>query len=212
LYQSWASMELREENFSASKILISQALTLDKRNAGGWLIAAEIEAYAGNEGLVNLLLRRGIECAPTSAKLYCALGEALVRRGKINEAREILEEGMEVDPMYAPLYHSLAELEARVFNLEGLNKLNKRAASIFNSNALDPAPSSSEIWGSKIRAGRSRIIPKGVAALAQRIVEEDVIEPSFIDSDPETFLDQMMSSSNLLEDGLVGQLLNMEEK
>lgn len=208
LYQSWASLELRECNFDAAKALISEALTRDKRNGSGWLIAAEIEERLGNQGLCTLLLRRGIECAPTNAQLYCALGDAFVRQGKIIEGREIMEQGIEVDPMYAPLYHSLAELEARVFNIEGLAKLNKRAASIFNTNALEPAPSSSDTWGSKIRAGRSRSVPKGVTALAQRIVEEDGPGLRSFDAEPSTFLDGLMSSS-LLEECIIGDLLEI---
>lgn len=210
LYQSWASLELRECNYNAAKALISNALTRDKRNGSGWLIAAEIEERLGNQRLGTLLLRRGIECSPTNAQLYRALGDGLVRQGKIIEAREIMEKGIEVDPMCAPLYHSLAELEATVFNIEGLAKLNKRAASIFNTNALEPAPSSSEIWGTKIRAGRSRGVPSGVAALAQRIAEEDRLKLSACDAEAFTFLDGLMSTS-LLEDGLVGNLLQIDE-
>jgi tetratricopeptide (TPR) repeat protein len=207
LYQSWASMELREENFSAARALIAKALTIDKRNGSVWLVAAEIEELAGNSGLVMLLLRRGIECSPSNPKLYRALGDALVRHGKIIEAREVMEKGIDVDPLHAPLYHSLAELEARIFNIEGLAKLNKRAASIFNANAMQPSPRSSEAWGSKIRAGRSREIPKGVAALAQRIVEDDATDPLYTYSDTEQFLDGMISSTSLLEDDLVDELL-----
>lgn len=218
LYQSWAALELREGNYDAAKALISQALTRDKRNGLGWRIAAAIEERVGNHGLCSLLLRRGIECSPTTnALLYRALGDALVRQGKINEARDVMERGIEVDPMYAPLYHSLAELEARVFNIDGLAKLNKRAASIFRTNALEPAPSASDVWGSKIRAGRSRsVVPRGVAALAQRIVVDDddggppppddvATAAAAYDTNAEssTFLDGLMSSS-LLEEGLIG--------
>ena len=84
LYQAWASMELREENFVAAKRLLAKALTLNKHNGSGWLIAANIEQRLGNAGLVGLILRRGIECAPTDAKLYRALGEHLVQRGDIS--------------------------------------------------------------------------------------------------------------------------------
>jgi hypothetical protein len=124
------------------------------------------------------------------------------------QAREIFEKGIEVDPQYAPLYHALAELEARVFNIDGLSKLNKRAAAFFNNNALKPPPLSSETWGAKIRAGRSRDVPKGVTALAQRIVEEDGNDRGVEDTDPSSFLDRMNSS--LMEEGLVGQLLRMD--
>lgn len=189
-------------------VLTCLSPSLHQRNGSCWIVAAEIEEHLGNDGLVNLLLRRGIECSPTDANLYLALGNSLVRRGKINEAREIFEKGIEVDPVHAPLYHALAELEARVFNIEGLAKLNKRAAQLFNNNALEPPAFSSAAWGAKIKAGRSRDIPKGVAALAQRIVEDDGYEVILDDADPDSFIDSM--SSTLYEDGLVGQLLNMD--
>ena len=147
-------------------------MTRDKRSGSGWLIAAQIEATLGNHGLEGLLLRRGIECAPNDAELYRTLGEQLVSRGKIDQAREVFEKGMEVNPLHAPLYHSLAELEARVFNVEGLAALNERASKLFNNNALEPPKSSSKAWGAKIRAKRSRKLPEGVAALAQKIVDE----------------------------------------
>jgi hypothetical protein len=124
------------------------------------------------------------------------------------QAREIFEKGIDVDPQYAPLYHALAELEARVFNIDGLSKLNKRAAAFFNNNALQPPPLSSETWGAKIKAGRSRDVPKGVTALAERIVEEDGNDRVLEDTDPSSFIDRM--SSSLMEEGLVGQLLRMD--
>jgi tetratricopeptide (TPR) repeat protein len=208
LYQSWAFMELREDNVTVAKALIAQALTHDKRNGDGWLIAAEIEERLGNAGLANLLLRRGIECAPTKPGLYRALGESLVRKGKITEAREVFEQGIKVDPRHAPLYHSLAELEARVFNVDGLAKLHKRAASVFNTNALEPPAKSSELWGTRIRANRARTVPDGVAALAQRIVEEDASDTTIDGVDG---VIQFLDQSNILEDGFVGDLLVLED-
>jgi hypothetical protein len=83
LYECWASLELREENVVAAKRLIAKALTLNKHNGPGWLIAASIEQRLGNGGLVGLILRRGIECAPTDAELYRSLGEHLVQKGDI---------------------------------------------------------------------------------------------------------------------------------
>jgi tetratricopeptide (TPR) repeat protein len=210
LYLSWSTMELREENFSAAKALIAKALTLDKRNGVVWLVAAQIEEQSGNSGLSNLLLRRGIECSPNDAKLYRALGDALVSQGKIIEAREVMEKGIEVDPLHAPLYHSLAELEARVFNLEGLSKLNKKAASMFNANALAPSPRSSEAWSLKIQAGRSRTVPRGVTALAQRIVDDESLEAVPSDVDADKFLDEMMSTSSIMEEDILVDLLSSD--
>ena len=81
---------------------------------------------------------------------------------------------MDLNPLYAPLYHSLAELEARVCNLDGLAKLNKKAIKFFNNNAMIPAPSSSEAFSKQIRAKRSRSLPEGVAALAEKIVDDEI--------------------------------------
>ncbi|KAL7558465.1 hypothetical protein ACA910_011642 [Epithemia clementina (nom. ined.)] len=206
LLQAWASLELRQGNWSAARLLITQALTRDKHNGSGWLVAAEIEKRTGNNGLVLLLLLRGLECAPNCVELYRALGDALLSAGKIQEAREIYERGMDIDPQYATLYHSLAQLEAQVFNLEGLSKLNKKAAIHFqtdkfggsgmgatainsqksekdrtnrrsNDSDKERRTSADGVLGQKLKMGRSRTrVPPEVTALAQRIVEEEVEE------------------------------------
>jgi len=201
LLQAWASLELRVGNVATARILITKALTRDKHNGSGWMVAAEIERRDGNLGLVKLILRRGIECccgngggsskkslsgsSSDCVELYRSLGDALLGEGKIQEAREIYERGIEMDPQHAPLYHSLAELEAQVFNVEGLSKLNKRAAKVFKTSAFDRSSFADEAlskkfaasgtsWGSKHSASSSRTkVTRQVAALAQRIVEDD---------------------------------------
>jgi hypothetical protein len=109
---------------------------------------------------------------------------------------------MEFNPLYAPLYHSLAELEARVFNVEGLSLLNQRASKIFNKNALEPAPSSYQTFGTRIRAKRKRTLPRGIAALAEKIVSEDgknyVYNTDSNNNDPFTALDNL--ADNMLDD------------
>jgi len=209
LYQGWASLELRQENFVAAKRLLAKALTLDKKNGSGWLLAAEIERRLGNDGLVGLILRRGIECAPNYAELYRALGDHLLhKKGDVAQAREILQQGMEVNPLHAPTYHSLAELEARVFNVAGLAQLNRKAAAIFSNTAV--SSSTAQAWGAKVRAARSSGsgVPKAVAALAEKIVEDDT---SLLDASDEDFEDPFAAlesmSSSLLEDELVADLL-----
>lgn len=213
LYQAWASLELKLGNFTDAKALITEALTRDKRNGSGWLVAAEIERELGNVGLMSLILRRGIECCPTHVELYRALGDSLLDSGKVNEARQVLEKGIEFDPLHAPLYHSLAELEARVFNLDGLNKLNKRAAAIFKTDAMSNSYSmGEEAWGRKIKAGRSRSVPKGVVALAQRIVEDDETDLNELKTiDPSRVVDLL--NTNLLETGFesLSQLLDDDD-
>ena len=84
LYQSWAVLELRSGDVITAKRLIGEALTKDKRNGSGWLVAAKIEEKMENQGLVGLILRRGIECAPGDTELYRALAEHEISRGKID--------------------------------------------------------------------------------------------------------------------------------
>ena len=84
LYQAWACLEIRGGDYERAKILISEALTRDKGQGSGWLVAAKIEEKRGNRGLAGLILQRGLECDPNDAQLYCALAELEVRRGKID--------------------------------------------------------------------------------------------------------------------------------
>ena len=84
LYQAWACLELRFGDIITAKRLIGEALTRDKRNGSGWLVAAKIEEKMNNNGLVGLILRRGIECAPGNIELYRALAEHEISRGKID--------------------------------------------------------------------------------------------------------------------------------
>jgi hypothetical protein len=94
--------------------------------------------------------------------------------------------------MHGPLYHSLAELEARVFNIEGLANLNKRAAEIFQTDATVPPPSSMamQAWGKKIK-GRNAKIPDGIAALAEKVGfdENDSMLGMLDDVDPGMLVD-----------------------
>lgn len=84
LYQAWACLELRAGDVLTAKRLIGEALTRNKRNGSGWLVAAKIEEKMGNTGLVGLILRRGIECAPGNPELYRALAEHEISRRRID--------------------------------------------------------------------------------------------------------------------------------
>ena len=83
LYQAWACLELRCENYKKAKIVIGEALTRDKTQDSGWLVAAKIEEKLGNSGLVGLILKRGLSHCQFSVELYCALAEYEIKQGKI---------------------------------------------------------------------------------------------------------------------------------
>ena len=87
LYQGWACLEMRGGNLELAKKLIGEALTRNKSSGSGWLVAAKIEERQGKDGLVGLILRRGLECAPNDPQLYHALAELEIKRNKINEVR-----------------------------------------------------------------------------------------------------------------------------
>ena len=84
LYQAWACLEVRSENYEKAKTLISEALTRDKSQGLAWLVAAKTEEKLGNDGLVKLILERGLQCDPHSPQLYCALAEYEVNRNRID--------------------------------------------------------------------------------------------------------------------------------
>lgn len=118
------------------------------------------------------------------------------------QARAVYEKGMELNPTHAPLYHSLAELEARLFNVEGLARLNKRALKIFNRNALEPTSTSA-----RVRTSTKPSLSRTIAVLAEKIgIDEGNSEiqgtmplPS---SDPAAILDSVADNlvQCLLED------------
>jgi tetratricopeptide (TPR) repeat protein len=235
LYQGWAILELREGNYEMARKLISEALTRNKQNGRGWIIAAQIEEEDGHADLASLYLRRGIECDPNNGDLYRKLGTFLLeRQGKINDAREVYEKGIELDPLYAPLYHSLAELEARIGNFEGLSRLNKRTNEMFkNNNALESVPRSQSYQAleTKLNATNNRPVsqffvghetrnlqqqnaattPRVVSALADKIVTDDDDDD---DDDETTTGNKKTNAKTTLEDlnvdGLVGDMMSVE--
>jgi hypothetical protein len=110
-----------------------------------------------------------------------------------------------MDPLHAPLYHSLAELEARVFNIQGLAELNKRAAQIFHNNALESPPITMNLLGSKLRksAQSKKKLPNNINALAKKANSQRIdVEEAINDMDPDTIISNMM----LLEDDIVADI------
>ena len=213
MYQFWAQLEMKDENYSSAKLLIAEALTRDKTCGQAWLMAAEIERKLGNDGLHELLLRRGIQYAPTDTGLYRALGASLAQKWKYSEARAVYEQGLSIDPMNAPLYHSLAELEAQLFNLDGLAELNKRAIKIFKTDATKRSTEGEEAWGISIRANRAKALPKHIIDLTKKIAADDSSSPLAVHDesyDPDLFIDKL--SRKLLEDrGPVSDILQLDK-
>jgi hypothetical protein len=111
--------------------------------------------------------------------------------------------------LHAPLYHSLAELEARVFNIQGLAELNKRAAQIFHNNAMESPPLSMNLLGSKLRksAQSKKKIPNNINALAKKIdtsstLQELNVEEEIMVTNPDVIIANMIQ----LEDDIVSDI------
>lgn len=235
LYQGWATLEMREGNIEKARKLISEALTRNKQNGRGWIIAAQIEEEAGNDGLSLLMLRRGIECDPDNSELYRKLGDHLLGKGKIDDAREIYEKGIESNEMYAPLYHSLAELEARICNLDALARLNKRTNELFNNNAMEPSPGSYQALEKKLKnSSQNRPVssffvdrnkqqqmsasqgkPRPPALLSEKIVidgddENAELDPSDIYGNSKRKKKNLSDIEELNGEGIVGDIMSVE--
>lgn len=127
----------------------------------------------------------------------------------MTQARQIFEQGIDENPAHAPLYHSLAELEAMVFNLEGLAKLNKKAAAIFNKDAMTPSPSSTQVWGYNIQKRRSRNSPKGVASL-DKIGDTTPFDYQTTASDSDTTT-SVIDTMSELGNGVVQDLMRADD-
>jgi hypothetical protein len=101
----------------------------------------------------------------------------------------------------------LAELEAQVFNLDALARLNRQASKLFNRDVTSPPQSfSSHAWAGTIRSRRSRDVPRGVSALAQKIVENEDGALPLIAGDPIAALERLQ----LLASDVVGDIFKME--
>merc|ERR1712241_1505453 len=102
---------------------------------------------------------------------------------------ELLEKGLDLDPCYAPLYHSLAELEARVFNIEGLANLNRRASVIFKNNAIESSRLSMKALGNKLRG--SKVLPPNISQLLSIVSPELDLDEVVTEMDPDTIIERM---------------------
>lgn len=133
------------------------------------------------------------------------------------QARELLEKGLEVDPLHAPLYHSLAELEARVFNIQGLAALNKRASKIFTNNALESPPLSVNLLGSKLRKSSQskKKIPNNINILAKKMNDFEVdVEDTMTAMDPDSIIDNFdmvrLENDDLVKDIFLENVDNID--
>jgi len=72
-----------------------------------------------------------------------------------------------------------------VFNIDGLAKLNKRAAQVFNTNALMPTPAQTTALRRKLTGGA---VPDGILMMGKEL-EMDLDEIiNFTDVDPEKII------------------------
>ncbi|GMI01372.1 hypothetical protein TrLO_g1142 [Triparma laevis f. longispina] len=119
-------------------------------------------------------------------------GEIYSRVGRWDRARASFERALELDPNCAQLYHSYAQLEAILFNLEGLNRLNKRAEEIF----------------SKTEEGRNSLGGRGKADMSE-VLFTDMPLPSQVQRIREQFGDDVQFDDIVLEGSGTMELLEL---
>eukprot|EP00977_Amphora_coffeiformis_P001226 scaffold256_cov159-Amphora_coffeaeformis.AAC.7 len=220
-WQAWGVMEMRAGNWNNSRTLFQCGIKSVPRHGALWLAYATLEGRLGFHEAARSLFAHGIKKSPNHVPLYQAWASLELKLGNFTDAKALITEALTRDKRNGSGWIVAAEIERKLGNTglvnlilrrEGLNRLNKKAAAIFRTDATATSYSmGEEAWGRKIKAGRSRSVPKGVVALAQRIVEDDEAELELKTMDPGQLVDLL--NTNLLESGFesVSQLLEDDE-
>ena len=143
LYIDWSKLEMLEGSEAAAMDVVEAAMKIDKSSAALWCQALKIERKVGTAESSRDLLDRALKVTKgRGGKARSVLlkegGDFYAHLGRFDRARDLFEEGLRLDPLSAGIYHSYAELEASVFNLQGLSALNRRAEEVFSNNAEMP--------------------------------------------------------------------------
>ena len=95
-----------EKTFDLNSITLSlteyeAAVAAAPHNFGYWINLGQARERDGDRPGAELAYRRALELAPSYARTRWALGNNLVRQGKLNEGVELIREAVDQDPTYA---------------------------------------------------------------------------------------------------------------
>lgn len=175
LYLDYALLELKEggqeEGVENARKLVDSAMGLTRNNPNGnvWCTAFKVEELAsGSADSCRKVLEEGLDATKGQVgkdrvKLLQVAGDFYTKYGRYEQAREHFSEGLSLDPLSATIYHSWAQMEASIFNLEGLQELNKRAVKLFSADALQQTRTLTEesfVLAKRSRRQRPKLPPR----------------------------------------------------
>jgi len=148
LYVEYAMLAIKGEEdekgggLEIARKLLKSAMKIDP-NGNVWCAAFRVEEIGGTADSCRKILEDGLESTKGQGgkdrvKLLQVSGDFYTKYGRYDRARELFSEGLSLNDADPKIFHSWAQMEAMLFNLDGLNELNKRAVKIFSADALKP--------------------------------------------------------------------------
>ncbi|MEY8838330.1 tetratricopeptide repeat protein, partial [Cribrihabitans sp. XS_ASV171] len=86
---------LSRGNPAGAEDAFAGALACDKRNEAAWLGRIDLAAKRGDPVRASVLARQAVELLPGTPKVVARTARALVAIGRLEEARELLEDALE---------------------------------------------------------------------------------------------------------------------
>lgn len=131
LWTAWGLLEHRNRNWEKARDLFQKGTSSDPEHGNGWHSWALLEAGRCNFGRARDLFRRGQENEPRNSSLLSSWAMMEGRDlGNVTVARDLYEQAMTVDPMFAVGWHSWGCLEMNAGNINRAEELLLKASQI----------------------------------------------------------------------------------
>jgi TolB-like protein/Tfp pilus assembly protein PilF len=111
-------------------LAVQRALELDPRSAGALAERARVMTAGGQAELAEQSFRTALQTEPHNSNVHDNYGEWLRMRGRLEEARTILEAGLEYDPLSPNLLFQLGRVEMYLGNPEGNIEIGRKILEI----------------------------------------------------------------------------------
>jgi len=110
-YRVFAKLNMYQQNFDAGKLAYQKAINLNSNNAEALGAFGGYNMYEGNIHKAVELLFKAKELNPKDDKLGDSLSLMLLKAGRFDEAKKILEEIIQRKPDYAIAYRTLSDIQ-----------------------------------------------------------------------------------------------------
>jgi TolB-like protein/Tfp pilus assembly protein PilF len=111
-------------------LAVQRALELDPRSAGALAERARVMTAGDQAELAEQSFRTALETEPHNSHVHDIYGEWLRMRGRLEEARSVLEAGLEYDPLSPRLLFQLGRVEMYLGNPERNIEIGKKIVEI----------------------------------------------------------------------------------